>query len=124
MDEQLARVAERGLLLVSDEVWELAGRRAAVIGRLAVMDVVGLAAADVAAAELGVSRRLVYVLLARWREGEGVVSDLIPGKSSGGRGRLASQVECSGVTVLALVGWDLAALAVGAHLILWETGFR
>jgi putative transposase len=112
------------LLLVSDEVWELAGRRAAVICRLAGMDAVGLAAADVAAAELGVSRRLVYVLLARWREGEGVVSDLIPGKSSGGRGRLASQVECSGVTVLALVGWDLAALAVGAHLILWETGFR
>jgi putative transposase len=95
MDEQLARVAERGLLLVSDEVWELAGRRAAVIGRLAVMDAVGLAAADVAAAELGVSRRLVYVLLARWREGEGVVSDLIPGRSSGGRGRqeLPDEVE-------------------------------
>ena len=53
MDEQLARVAERGLLLASDEVWELAGRRAAVIGRLAAMDGVGLAAADVAAAELG-----------------------------------------------------------------------
>ncbi len=63
MDQQLAPVAERGLLLVSDEVWELAGRRAAVIGRLAVMDAVGLAAANVAAAELGVSRRLVYVLL-------------------------------------------------------------
>ncbi len=97
MDEQLACVAERGLLSVSDEVWELAVRRAEVIGRLAAMDAVGLAAADAAAAELGVSRRLVYVLLDRWREGEGVVSDLIPGKSSGGRGRQQLPDEVEGV---------------------------
>src|SRR6266702_2921322 len=46
-------------------------------------------------AELGVSRRQVYVLLHRWRQGEGVVSDLLPGTSSGGRGRsrLPSEVE-------------------------------
>jgi hypothetical protein len=31
-----------------------------------------------AAAQLGVSRRQVYVLLRRWRQGEGVVSDLLP----------------------------------------------
>jgi putative transposase len=37
----------------------------------------------------------VYVLLHRWRQGEGVVSDLLPGTSSGGRGRsrLPSEVE-------------------------------
>jgi hypothetical protein len=86
MDDEPAMVAERGLLATSDEVWNLAVRRAEVIGRLA-RSSVGLEAADAAAAELGVSRRLVYVLLRRWHEGEGVVSDLIPRRSSGGRGR-------------------------------------
>ncbi|MFI7706096.1 hypothetical protein [Nonomuraea sp. NPDC049480] len=38
----------------------------------------GLAAADAAAAELGISRRQVYVLLGRWRAGERVVPDLLP----------------------------------------------
>lgn len=33
------------------------------------------------------SRRQVYLLLGRWRAGEGVVSDLLPRRSSGGRGR-------------------------------------
>lgn len=38
---------------------------------------------------------MVYVLLRRWREGEGVVSDLLPCRSSGGRGRgrLPDEVE-------------------------------
>jgi putative transposase len=87
MDDEPTTVPERGLLATSDEAWNLAVRRAEVIGRLARSGVVGLEAADAAAAELGVSRRLVYVLLRRWREGEGVVSDLIPRRSSGGRGR-------------------------------------
>jgi putative transposase len=40
-------------------------------------------------------RRQVYVLLGRWRTGGGVVSDLLPGRSSGGRGgsRLPDDVE-------------------------------
>ncbi len=86
MDGEPAMVAERGLLATSGEVWNLSVRRAEVISRLAQTGVVGLEAADAAAAELGVSRRLVYSLLRRWREGEGVVSDLIPRRSSGGRG--------------------------------------
>jgi len=88
-------VGEDGLLTVPGEVWDLAVRRAAVIGPLARADVVGLGAVDAAAGELGVSRRQVYVLLRRWREGEGVVSDLVPGRSSGGRGRghLPDEVE-------------------------------
>jgi putative transposase len=49
----------------------------------------GVEAVDSAASELGLSRRQVYVLLRRWREGDcdGVVSDLLPRRSSGGRGR-------------------------------------
>ena len=63
------------------------------IRELAAQRVVGLEAADAAAAELGVSRRQVYVLVRRWRAGEGLVSDLLPGTSSGGRGggRLAGR---------------------------------
>jgi putative transposase len=88
-------VAERGLLTVPDEVWALAVRRAEVIGPLAKVDVIGGAAVEAAAAQLGISQRQVYVLRRRWRAGEGVVSDLIPGRSSGGRGgqELADEVE-------------------------------
>jgi putative transposase len=56
-------VAERGLLSVPDEVWDLAVRRAGVIGPLAAADVVGGSAVEAAAAELGLSRRQVYELL-------------------------------------------------------------
>lgn len=89
------RVVERGLLSVPDEVWAVAVRRSEVIGPLAAAGVVGAAAADAAAEELGLSRRQVYTLLGRRRAGEGVVSDLVPGASSGGRGgrRLPEAVE-------------------------------
>src|SRR5271163_3818103 len=41
------------------------------------------------------SRRQVYVLVGRWRAGEGVASALLPGTSSGGRGggRLPDEME-------------------------------
>lgn len=89
------RILERGLLTVSPEVWALAVRRAGVVGPLAAAGTAGGEAVEAAAAELGVSRRQVYVLLRRWRDGQGAVSDLIPGRSSGGRGgrRLADDVE-------------------------------
>ncbi len=89
------RVPELGLLGVPDEVWAVAVRRAEVIGPLAAAGTAGTAAVDAAAAQLGLSRRQVYVLLRRWRAGEGVVSDLVPGSSGGGRGgkRLPEVVE-------------------------------
>jgi putative transposase len=73
----------------------LAARRASVIRELAAQRVVSMEDADAAAARLGVSRRQVYVLVGRWRAGEGLVSDLLPGTSSGGRdgGRLPDDVE-------------------------------
>lgn len=58
---------------------------------------VGLITADAAAAELGVSPRLIYVLVGRWRQCSGVVSDLVPGRSSGGRGREHLPDEVEGV---------------------------
>lgn len=39
-------------------------------------------AADAAAAELGLSRRQVYALVQRWRQGPGLVTDLIPVEAS------------------------------------------
>lgn len=95
-------VAERGVLTAHDEVWDAAVRQAEVIGPLAEKARVGLADADEAAAMLGISRRQVYVLLARWRAGEGVVSDLLPGRSSGGRGggRLPDEAEAIVAEVL------------------------
>lgn len=88
-------MVERGVLTAPTPTWDTAARRAEVIRQLAQQDTVGLDAANVAAAELGVSRRQVYALVKRWRAGEGVVSDLLPGRSSGGRGggRLAAEVE-------------------------------
>lgn len=88
-------VAERGVLTAPTQMWETAVRQAEVIGSLAAKDTVGLAEADEAAERLRVSRRQVYVLLGRWRAGEGVVSDLLPDRSSGGRGggRLSGEVE-------------------------------
>jgi putative transposase len=88
-------VAERGVLTAPAKAWDLAVRRAGVIRELAARRVVSLDAADAAAAQPGVSRRQVYVLVGRWRAGEGVASDLLPGTSSGGRGggRLPAEVE-------------------------------
>ena len=57
------------------------------IAALACRDLVGHEAADEAAGALGLSQRQVYTLLARWRAGDGVVSDLLPRHSGGGRGR-------------------------------------
>ncbi|PRX99001.1 Mu transposase C-terminal domain-containing protein [Allonocardiopsis opalescens] len=88
-------VTERGVLTAPAQAWETAVRQAEVIGPLAEKGTVGLAEADKAAATLRISRRQVYVLLRRWRAGEKVVSDLLPGRSSGGRGggRLPQEVE-------------------------------
>lgn len=89
-----AEVSERGVLTAPDELWEVAVRQAAVFSRLAAVDAASLATVDEAADELGLSRRQVYVLLGRWSNGKGMVSDLLPGRSSGGRGgsRLFSPV--------------------------------
>lgn len=59
-------VAERGVLTAPGEGWSLAARRAEMIRELVGQRVFGSEAADAAAAEFGVSRRQVYVLVRRW----------------------------------------------------------
>ncbi|WP_425521872.1 transposase [Xanthomonas vesicatoria] len=78
-----------------DEAWAQARHRTEIIGPLAALEVVGHEAADEAAQALGLSRRQVYVLIRRARQGTGLVTDLTPGRSGGGKGkgRLPEPVE-------------------------------
>lgn len=95
MAEDEPPIFERGLLAMSDAAWDQAVRRTAVIAPLAALDFVRHVEADDAAALLGVSRRQVYLLIDRYRRGSGKVTDLVPGRSTGGRGggRLPASVE-------------------------------
>ena len=70
MNEEPYGIPSPGHLTMSDAQWERAQLRADVIGSLAKRDRVGVAAADDAADELGISRRQVYVLLERFRRSD------------------------------------------------------
>ena len=85
--ESDARITEHGVATLLDEAWERARRRAEIIGPLAVLEAVGHRAVDAAARALGLSRRQVYVLIRRARQGSGLVTDLAPGRSGGGKGK-------------------------------------
>lgn len=87
MSEGMQRVAEQEVLTLPNAVWERARQRMDVVGPLAALEVVGNEATDVAAHSLGLSRRQVYALIQRARQGSGLVTDLTPGQSSGGRGK-------------------------------------
>ncbi|ECY2634746.1 transposase [Salmonella enterica] len=95
MASETSQIIERGVATLPDEIWEQARRRTDVISPLAALEVVGHRAADEAAFALGLSRRQVYVLIRRAREGAGLVTDLAPECSGGGRGkgRLSEPVE-------------------------------
>jgi hypothetical protein len=88
-------IAEQGVATLPEAVWAQARRRTEIIGPLAALEVVGHEAADAAAQLLGLSRRQVYVLIRRARQGVGLVTDLAPSRSGGGKGkgRLPEPVE-------------------------------
>ena len=95
MKGNTAPITEQGVATLSDGRWEQARRRADIIRPLAQRDMVGHQAADDAAQVLGLSRRQVYVLIRLARHGDGLVTDLAPRSSSGGKGkgRLPEPVE-------------------------------
>lgn len=95
MDAERISIVESGVLTASDEQWELARSRFAVLAPLAGVDTVGFAAADEAAERLQLSRRQVYSLIDRIRCGSGTVTDLLIAPPSGGRGRgrVSAEVE-------------------------------
>src|SRR5512135_998620 len=88
-------IPEHGVLTLSEQAWAEAQRRARVIAPLAARPAVDRHTADEAAAQLGLSRRQICTLLQRFRRGDGLVTDLAPGRSHGGegRGRLDPAVE-------------------------------
>jgi len=95
MGEEPGGVPSTGHLTMADAEWKQARLRADVIGKLAERGSVGLVAADEAALSLSISRRQVYVLLERYRQGTGLVTDLASRRSDGGKGgsRLSGPVE-------------------------------
>jgi putative transposase len=95
MDPESPCLPERGLLTLSQAAWSQVVLRAQTIAPLAALPVVGRAQAGEAAVRLGLSRRWVYRLIRRYRQGLGVATDLAPGQSDGGRGkgRLPEPVE-------------------------------
>lgn len=95
MDGDDSRIPATGHLTMPDVAWEQAQLRTRLISELAERDRVGLDAAGRVAVELGISRRRVYVLLQRYRQGSGLVTELANRRSDGGRGgqRLAEPVE-------------------------------
>src|SRR5699024_1721394 len=71
--------------IMSETGWEQARLSAKVIAKLAEHAPVGVLAADRAAVELGGSRRQDYVLLERYRQGSGLVTDLVRRRCDGGK---------------------------------------
>ena len=94
-DEEPVPLRADGHLTLPSARWDRVLRQAEVIRCLAeCADDAGgrgsgcrVAAIDEAAAELGVSRRQMYVLLQRFRAGSGRATDLMPASPDGGRGR-------------------------------------
>ena len=76
---------ERGLVTLSESVMAEAKRRADIICQLARQTTIDVDAVDQAAVQLGISRRQVYRVVKLYRNGDGLVTDLAPGQSSGGK---------------------------------------
>lgn len=84
MEDEPGGIPAARHLTMSDAEWEQARLRADVIGKLADRDRAGVAAADAVSDGLGISRRQVCVLLERYRQGAGLVTDLASRRPDGG----------------------------------------
>ena len=87
MESDTSLIAEQGVATLPNGTWAQARQRAEIIGPLVAVDVVGHEAADAAAHALGLSRRQVYFLIHRARQGSGLVTDLARSRSGGGKGK-------------------------------------
>jgi len=95
MDSSSKAIVEQGVLTLPASIWDEAKKRLLVIAPLAAAEVVGHQDVDEAAHQLGLSRRHVYTLIRRYRQGTGLLTDLAVGKSNGGKSkeRLPQSVE-------------------------------
>ncbi len=99
---------EEGILTLSEFDWIKAKRRADVLAPLTRMSTVHRADADEAANQLGISRRHLYELLKRYRAGTGLLTDVAPKRSSGGRGKSRLQAEKEKIIAEAVETWYLS----------------
>ena len=76
MDAGPERNGAFGTVTMPDALWDRTKKISTVIAPLAIQTTVGRAAVDAAALSLGISRRRVYVLIKRHRDG--VLTDLAP----------------------------------------------
>lgn len=92
---KITAIKEKGILTLSEKAWEQAKLRHEVISLLSQDRVVGTRAADDAAEKLGLSRRQIYKLVHRYRDGGDLVTDMSVSSPTGGRGkkRLCDDVE-------------------------------
>ncbi len=86
-DSKEETLVEQGLLSSSNKEWECARLRTEVISDLAQQKAVPWSLADIAAKKLNISRRQVYTLITRYRQGKGLVTDMLVKKSHGGKGK-------------------------------------
>lgn len=95
MREESTTLVERGVQSLPGETWQLAVRRFEILGPIARNSSSSPSTVHLAAAELGISDRHARTLIQRLREGQGVATDLVPRRSSGGQGvsRLPDEVE-------------------------------
>lgn len=86
---------EQGLVTLTEKEWARAKQKNEVIGPLAKLSFVSRSEADVAAAQLGLSRRQVYRLIKRCQAGSGLVTDFAPRNSARGKGktRILREIE-------------------------------
>jgi putative transposase len=86
---------ENGIVTLTEEEWTKAKQRNDVIGPLAKLSMVSRIELEEAAAQLGISKRQVYRLITQYRAGSGLVTDLAPRSSSGGKGetKLLPEIE-------------------------------
>ena len=126
MEPDSQHIAERGVVTLPDDIWEKARRRADIIGPLAALASVGHHTADEAAQTLGLSRRQVYALIRRARLGSGLVTDMAPGQSGGGKGKAAHErcVVVVNFTPEALRDYRVGVPAAGAWRELINTDAR
>ena len=88
-------ITEKGVLTLSDATWKQALLRNEVIAPLSRQNIIGKQAVEETARQLGLSKRQVYKLVRRYREGEGLVTDMAldPPGGGKGKGRLPEAVE-------------------------------
>lgn len=78
---------EQEMITLTESEWQKLKHRNDVISRLAGFDVIGRTMVEEAAARLGTTTRWVYKLIHRYKAGSGLVTDLMPGNSKGGKNK-------------------------------------